>query len=251
MKTNNFFIILLLFVFYGCAKDKAEIIKENREFGLTLYNGAGFPEVSDKYVYPIVPGMEEWKIDYDIETTDPWQKFCQLPDSVLKTISTPGLIDALIFAPMFTALSSGLSSVPSLPTWNNQYRALNSAKELFQREDAGNALVAYYEFVCLDCIKSSRKELERLIGLEFLFTKQQILDKIGQENKKRAVTTLLANYKKSPDYDRILPMVYIMYADGYTPMMEYAKDNNDILNGYYGELTDLIVTYAKNYVNEK
>jgi len=254
MKTNKIFIILLLCVFCQCTKsDRPTIIGENLEFGLTLYSDACFPEVNDKYEYPVVPGMEEWNnLDYDIET--PWEKFCQLPDSVLKTISTAGLIDALIYAPLFTGFSM-ISSDGTALKWHRHYGAFNSAKELFQRENADDALVAYYELVRLNCIKSSSKDTERMEGLEMLFTKQQILDKMGHESKKQAIVALLANYKKFPDdLNRIFPMAFIMYADKYEPIVKYSQDNekefNCILNGYFYSFdqADLITSYAENYI---
>jgi len=265
-------MIILLIVFCGCANDmtieKDKIIKEDLEFDLTVYRGACFPEVSDKYVYPIVPGMEEWlEANQVIGGT---LIFNQLPDTVLKSISTTGLIDALIHAPLFVN-SGAFTNLNDLQWFLNEiYPKINSASELFNRKDAGDVLVAFYNYTCFDCIETligvepwvlgvSFYELwllRRIMGLEFLFTKQEILDKIGHEKKKEVVAALLAKYEQRPDYiNAIYPMVYLMFADEYAPIVKYSQEHDKefhfILNGYLNSSyqVDLIVSYAKSFIN--
>jgi hypothetical protein len=258
MKTDRLFIILSLFIICQCSKDVVNqdiLIEEDHNWGLILHDGACFPDVSDKYVYPIVPGMEEWNNLGCFET--PVEIFCQLPDSILKTISTSGLIDALIYAPMFTGFTV-ISNEVSVLKWHSQYGQFNSAEELFKRENAGDALVAYYKLVNLNRIKSQYAEYERLMGLEALFTKQQILDKMSHDKKKQAVAVLLTNYEQHNEESiRIFSMAFIMYADKYEPVIKYSKDNKNkfdyILNGYFYSLDqkDLIASYAKKFINDK
>jgi len=249
MKTNKW-IILLLLVFFQCTSG---IIIDN-EYDLSISPGNCFPETSDKYVYPIVPGMIEWQT----ANSDELLKFCQLPDDILKSISTPGLIDALIQAPLFTGFYL-LSSNASALKWHGHYELFNSAKELFLRKDAGSALVAYYKFVCFNCIDQpfgAYGDYERIAGLECLFTKQQILDSMEHIKKKEAVAALLANYKKCPDnVNSIFPMAHIMFADKYDPIVKYSSDHAEefqyILDGYFYSLdkqVDLIVSFAKKFV---
>ena len=173
MQMNKNWIILLFFVFCQCTND--ELTTFIGEDNVTISTGNYFPEVSDKYIYPIVPGMVEWQ---QLNSTEDAYKLCQLPYGVLKSISTAGLIDALIHAPLFTVFSF-ISSNSSALKWHAHYQDFNSAKELFKRKDAGNALIAYYKLVCFDCFADASdetyREIERLQGLEILFTKQEIL----------------------------------------------------------------------------
>ena len=256
MKTNKWIIILLLF-FCQCTKDKMS--EEESELRLSISPDACFPEVSDKYIYPVVPGMEEWKWDYNIE--DPYEKFCQLPDEVLRSISTPGLIDALIHAPLFTGFYL-LSSNASALKWHGHYTQFNSAKELFRRNDAGDALVAYYKLTCFDCVNPPvgvYGDYERMMGLEILFTKQEILDQIGHEKKKEAVASLLAKCEQCPGYSNsIFPMVYLMLADKYDPIVAYSVEHAEefqcIVDGYfysYVDQADLMISFAKSFINDK
>jgi len=255
MKSNKWLILILL-IFCRCANDKMTI-KENA-FNLSISPGACFPEVSDKYVYPIVPGMIEWQ---QIKSTDEAYKLCQLPDSVLKSISTPGLIDALIHAPMFTDFYN-LSDASSALKWFGHYEQFNCAKELFQRKDAGDALVTYFKLVCFDCVSPPfgyYGDFERIIGLQCLFAKKEILDKMGHEKKKEAVSELLANYEQySENWDSIVVMLHIMYEDEYDPLVKYFKENEDKYqhiikegNLFLSDPIDLFVLFAKSFINEK
>ena len=256
MKTNKL-IILLLLVFCGCAKDQMEKeIEFNVNFTISISPGTCFPEVSDKYVYPIVPGMIEWQT---AGSTDEVYGFCQLPEKLLKSISTPALIDALIHAPLFTGFYL-LSSNSSALKWHGHYQLFNSAEELFKRKDAGDALVAYYKLACFDCTDipvNIYGEYERMMGLEVLFTKQEIFDKIGHVKKKEVITNLLANYEQRPDYiNGIFPMAYLMFADEYAPVMTYSQEYPEkfqmILDGFFYSLdqVDLIISFAKNFIND-
>ena len=228
--------------------------REYNEFELILYSGSCFPEVSDRYVYPIVPGMVEWQ---QATSTDELYQFVQLPYDILESISTPGLIDALIHAPLFSAFW-GISSDGSAIEWHRQYERFNSAKELFQREDAGNALVAFYELANFGCEPVLREYL-KILGLEILFTKQEILDKMDQSKKKKAVAALLSKYENRPNHTHVIyPMLYLMYADNYEPIVEFslnhAKEFQTLLDGYsfsYPDPVDLIVSFAKSFINTK
>ena len=276
MKTNKLIIsLLLIFCFCRCTSGGIEeeeyneepIVEEN-EFNLTISPGACFPEVNDKYVYPVVPGMEEW-IEAN-KVLNGSLKLCQLPDSVLESISTPGLIDALIHAPEFTSgdyLFLGILSM--VRWWNYNYFRFNSARELFQREDAGDALVAYYKLVCSDCIETligvddwilSRSYYEsfiykRISGLEYLFIRPEILDNMEHIKKKEAVVAILGNYEQDEEPWHIFPLVYIMLADEYAPLVQYSQEYDEmfqsILNGYSYSGWEVVISFAKSYINEK
>lgn len=262
-------LLLALLVSISCEfkEENRNLISSDGSQITTRGSGTCFPEVVDKYVYPVVPGMEEW--NQAIYPDSPI-KFCQLPAGVLKSISTPGLIDALIHAPLFESFYM-LSSNTSALKWHQQYELFNSAGELFKRQDAGNALVAYYKLVCLDseCIRLSFTKSEtskpfdlfeleihhRMLGLECLFTKQEVLERMDHGKKKEAIAALLANYNDySENVNSIFPMAFIMYADKYAPMLEYARNHTEwfqaILNGYLYSVDDqvnLIISFAKDF----
>lgn len=254
MKTiTNKFAFLLLIFFYNC----------NNIENVQKPSNSCFPTANDPYVYPIVPGMQEWK---QFSSTDEAFLACQLPVRTLKSISTRGLIDALIFSPLFTG-SYLLSSSSPVDFWHRHYLRFNSGEELFKREDAGEALVSYYKEVDFKCVQvaggneshSLDKEFERLFGLEFLFTKQEIVDKIGHQKKQELVEAFLSKYEQDKErWPVIVPMAGIMLIDNYPPMVEYYQKNTElyresILSGYISsaEQSGLIVAIAKSFITEK
>ena len=267
MRTNKL-IILLLLVFCQCANDNNEASEKRCESiqydeFTTIFCGTTtdcFPVVSDKYAYPQTQGP--WIID--VSTEDPYDKFCQLPNDILKSISTPGLVDALIHAPYFTGFYL-LSDNSSTLKWHMHYGRFNSADELFKRKDADAALVAYYKLVCFDFVTAHytgiHEEYEKLLGLECLFTKQEILDKMNHEKKKEAVAAFLINCKKQDynDCNRIYPMAHIMLADEYEPIVkysqEYIEEFRNTLEGYdypsNPNQYDIIVSFAKEFIKDE
>ena len=263
MKTNKWIILFFLF-FCQCANDKM-IVDEN-EFNLTISPGACFPEISDKYIYS--DSKEDW-IEAN-QVIDGTLTLCQLPDDVLKSISTPGLIDALIHAPLFTTthLHTNLSALQ----WfrSEIYPKFNSASELLKRKDAGEALVAYYKLACLDCIEPLTgvdsfshccpgiSIQTRFNGLEYLFTIQEILDKMKHRKKQEAVAAILVNYERYMKYwNAIVPMAYIMLADEYKPIVKYFQEHNEtfsqfVLEGWGPEgHEDAIISFAKSFIKNK
>jgi hypothetical protein len=204
--------------------------------------------------------MEEW------QTSDDVFKLVQLPDQVLKTISTEGLIDATVLSPLFSSFFL-LSSSSPIEKWHRHYERFNSAEELFKRDDAGKALVKYYQAVSFDCIESSAGDenfrpldvYERIFGLEFLFTKQEILNKIEHQDKQMLVSTLLSKYEQKPErWMVIVPVAHIMFDDKYPPMVEYYQDNIELYDQSIGsgyvfstEQSDLIISFANSFINKK
>ena len=275
MKTNKW-MILLLFVFCQCANEnkktpeaeECETIQyeecETIQYDdlTTISCGDCFPEVSDRYVHP--PMSYE---DVPFFLNDPYNERFQVPDDVLKSLSTPGLIDALIQSPYVVFFDMLPSNPLEAVRWHERYEFFSCAGELFQRKDAGKALVVYHQLVKIDCLLSLPSEtfeegiersdgFQRLLMLECLFTKQEILDTMDHEMKKEAVVAFLENLKKDKGFDRIYPMAHIMLSDQYEPIVKYMQENDsDYWHIFYASccpsnsnLCAKIVDFAKDYV---
>jgi hypothetical protein len=257
-KLNSKPVFLILLLFCQCADSNM-----SGEGSLHVAPGVCLPEVSDRYTYSAVPGSKEWQTEDDVYT------LVQLPDRILKSISTLGLIDALANAPLFPGFTMVSSNSSPVITWHRHYERFNSAVELFQRKDAGNALVAYYKSTCFDCLDSFSDDdyegrhkrynmLETISGLGLLFTKQEILSQIGHREKQELVDDLLLKMEQMPNMRNILfiPMAWVMLDDEYPPIMEYYRNNTELYNDYIAwryvyseELADLIVSYAKSFID--
>ncbi len=242
---NNCNLILLTFILgiLSCSTEKIELDKNSC-----------YPSPNERYTYSVKPGTEQWK---QLKSVDEAFEICQLPDIVLKRISTEGLIDALVNSPMFTE-NYLYSSSNAITTWHRLYSKLNAAEELFKREDSGNVLVEYYKSIDLACINLSDntiEEKERLFGLEFLFTKSEILKKIDKQNKRELVKALLKNYDINKDnWFTVIAIASVLYNDNYTPLMEYYKKNTNLykMNIIYGYVDNnqskQLIFFAKQFV---
>lgn len=195
---KKIFLTVLFFVtvLYGC-KEKVEDTLQLPEAITCL------PDVADKYIYPITPGTVQW----NALEADEINKACQLPENVLKNISTKGLIrsflDVAILALEYDEEYDGKTFVStSLRNIYNMYSSINSVSELFNRSDAGNALLQFCEVIDFDCLKTMDILEERdyfsvrYAALIALFTHQEILDQLNDADKLKAVDLLMFNDKK-------------------------------------------------------
>lgn len=145
-------VISLACLFCQCDKnvkysDKNDIPTEE----LIITEGSCFPDVADKYVYPIKYKSDEW---YQLLRDGEILKACQLPDNVLKSISTLGLIRSFIDVPnSFRQQHLYSNRMPYIPL--GEIYSYNSSKELLTRKDAVKSLIAYYAVITLDCQKFS------------------------------------------------------------------------------------------------
>lgn len=242
---NKLTLVLLLLMAYSC--DKNHIVEPT---------SSCFPNVIDSYKYPITPGTNEWN---QLSSIDEAFQVCQLPEQTLKSISTKSLIDAIAHNPMFVGQYLLSSSCP-IETWNRLFSKLNCVQELFNRDASGEALIDYYKEIDFSCIKSnvwdSNNDFERLMGVEFLFTKQEILQQLNHQKKQELIQALLSNYiQKTDRLIVIIPMAWIMLNDNYQPMVEYYETNKQlyeqsILLGYVfsKEQSESIISIANNFI---
>ena len=228
---------------------------------LIITEGSCFPDVVDKYVYPITPRSE----GRETMTLEEQWKACQLPDDVLKSISSLGLIRSLYDMPRSISL---LYIGSSNPSGFSQARALpvrfNSVQELLTREDAASSLMTFYAATKLDCIESwstySSKVDCQLATLEYLFSFSEILDQLSREDKKKVVKKFLANYEiffqvrgSWPPCVRLMAaMIWVMYDD----MLPYfdekiltlAKWSHAGINIEVVDSIDDIIAFAKKFI---
>ena len=92
----------------------------------------------DAYNYPIKPGTEEWKA---LGGHDRMLESCQIPENILKNMSTKGLVETVLNYPLlfdmmaYNSIQFGYDQVVS---------KFNGLQELFNRKDAGIELFARY-----------------------------------------------------------------------------------------------------------
>lgn len=92
----------------------------------------------DAYDFPIRPGMPEWK---ELKTYTEILEAIQIPDDIVKDMSTLGLVETILNYP-------DLINILSHPTYQEGFQLIvgrfNGYQELISRPDAGNKLLDIY-----------------------------------------------------------------------------------------------------------
>jgi hypothetical protein len=95
-------------------------------------------KAKDAYVFPVRPGMPEWA---KFESGTEMAEACQIPEDILKTISTAGLVETCLNYPF-------LGDITATDTYQQGIEGVtmtfNGLQELFKRPDAGMMLIERY-----------------------------------------------------------------------------------------------------------
>jgi hypothetical protein len=222
---------------------------------LIITSGKCLPDASDRYVYPIVPGMQEW----NNASFEGRNRLSQLPDKKVKSLSTFALIQSLLEKPQLSLdfMVSSHSS-PVVTCYNRIYSSHNSVPELEKRSNTYEALIAYYESICWDCSITAGFDVLpfQLTVLEILFTREQILQPMDVDQKKHVVALLLENYKQESEIRgrgrvaSVTVMAWIMLDDNYSPFKTFHENNEMSKYEVYGNQMDDVILFAKNYISK-
>lgn len=157
MKKIMSLILAVMALLTAIPVNGAAIAEEISNSKIPLYT------VEKQYTYPITPGTtpEIWK---SFTTHQEMVDACQIPENIVKNMSTPELLVACTDYPLagdallFNTLSAGFSSV---------YQQFDAMQVLFERDDFSYELVKYVESVNL---KSLKKEAHiPAMKLSFIF----------------------------------------------------------------------------------
>jgi hypothetical protein len=256
MKRNKIttYTLFVFFVFFlvQCNKAKEDLTPYTTKDGLIIRPGNCLPDVKDKYVYRAFSQEEQ----ANIKTHDDFVNAGQIPENVLKEMSTLGLIRSLLDMPWLNStymLSSSTSPILKCAIILDHY---NIPKELFQRKDAFDALLLFYNAISVDCY-GSINDVERLnfgskyMTINVLLSRSEIISKQGHGEKQKAVAALLGNYMKNTSLGLsggiVEAMTHIMLEDNYPPVLEYRGEyESDYFVGQ--EQIDALVAIAKKYI---
>jgi len=223
---------------------------------LIIVPGTCIPDVADKYVYPIVPGTEKWN---NLGSEEEAIKACQLPDNVLKKISTLGLIRSFLDVPITFGFYHLYSVSCPISRINGIYSYNNSVKELLNRKDSGEALLLFFDALCFDCLETMDVTRRmyfsiQLAALEVFFAQQEILNQLDHENRQKVVAMLLTMYEQMQiinfdgfmDHASIYVIARVMYLSNYKPIIDLFGSKDKLC--YSSERVENIILYAKNFI---
>lgn len=159
---------------------------------------------SDVYNFPIKPGTEEWS---KLKSYDERLNAYNVPENILKEMSTDGLIETCLNYPEFrlvmtrNSIQEGYGYVKSI---------FNGFRELENRPDAGIKLLEKYKQLDPVKIKTFKKNLEKgrysfqFTYLELLLSQHNIVDKMSSEHRallgKHCVSIYELKQKYPEDY---------------------------------------------------
>ncbi|MCC5937638.1 MAG: hypothetical protein JJU34_10170 [Lunatimonas sp.] len=130
------------------------------------------------YDYPIRPGMEEWK---SLKTAEGRYGACQIPESILSTLTTRALAKTCLDFPLLFEVNAGNTLQDG---FRGVFKLFNGLQELFRRNDAGSSLIYIYNSMDTNNLENMN---ERQKGkLSFAFTYIELV--ISQDEIIRNIT---------------------------------------------------------------
>ena len=137
----NFFIFLLFTTLLtSCEKEKNPIPEEKISIPTDeeILGSVIKPQIIDEYIYPIQPGTPAWA---ELKTYAAKVEAVRIPDSILKVISTWGLVESCFKYPLYIDFSAFNDQVKYI---NDLEQTNNGFKELLSRDDAPLVLLYFY-----------------------------------------------------------------------------------------------------------
>ena len=134
---------------------------------------------NDAYEFPITPikTPEKWK---EFQTHQEMLDACQIPDEMLKNISTEGLIETCINYPMsldfmlYDSFQMGFDTV---------YDNFNGLQELYQRQDCIEKLIDFFVSINLNKLKRIEKPTLIYRFSCMLISRDDVISKINDEQQ--------------------------------------------------------------------
>ncbi|MEP6713706.1 MAG: hypothetical protein ABJA37_14865 [Ferruginibacter sp.] len=255
---NKLFYGSLLFLFLasaGCKKTKE-----------CMYN---YPLVAaDKYIYPVKPGSAEWNAagasgigqSYPL---DPIYKLCQIPENILQSMSTLGLIQSLEENPCMVNM---LLRDNSKQGRDEVLSRLNVSWILNKRADAGTNIIKYYESKDPNIISCIGVDYDKFLYATnwFFFnmvcTQDSILNQLDSPKKRKFAKIINEKFNTQLQYPKffewsktssILLMSQLMISDNFQPYL-VALQANPNLNFFAetGALVDDFYPIVLNFTNQ-
>jgi hypothetical protein len=158
---------------------------------------------TDAYDYPIKPGTDEWKA---LGSHDEMLQACQIPESILKDMSTAGLVETVLNYPLlldymaYDSRQYGLDMVVS---------HFNGLQELFNREDAGTELLARYRTMDPAAIDNDWTDVEKgsysfsFQDIEALLAQEPILTNLTEAQRQELLTEAIAKYQAKQQHAEV------------------------------------------------
>jgi len=224
-------------------------------------------ERSTPYDYPVKPGTKEWEA---FTSRDQKQEACQIPQSILSSMSTPDLLETCLSYPLYgdimayDRVQEGFDYVES---------GFNGLQELLKRNDVGAALIEKYEMMDPDAIDSTWTSVKKgnyslkFFFIEILLAQDEVINNLSKNERiqllRESQKKLAAKQKKPEVYgcmglkNNVLLMGRIMLREDYAPFVQLVTKDTK-LSGILKNAAPIskeymkeIVKYTEEYLKQK
>lgn len=158
---------------------------------------------TDAYDFPVKPETAAWKA---FTTHDEMLKACQIPESILRTMSTAGLVETILNYPLLGDMKAYNSIQQGFDTVAVQF---NGLPELLNRKDAGTELLARYRTMVPATIKDDWTLLQKglyaasIENIEILLAQDVILHNLIETQCQDLIKEATAKYQAKQKYGQI------------------------------------------------
>lgn len=222
----------------------------------------------DAYDYPIKPGTEEWR---QLTTSEERVAAFQIPDDILNSMSTEGLIESVLNNPFYVEIY--LANVPQ-QGFNSFYDEFSSVQVLMQRSDLAEKLIERYNQMDPSCNENNwpslggagRNNNFAFSFIELLIAQRAVLEQIIDNQETKPFLQLVLNKYEEKilnDYSdtgltySMLICGRMMYLSDYAPFIEECNNNNHVKGLVYSahtscsnDILDNIYNYTNNFLGE-
>ena len=168
-----------------------------------------------EYQFPLRPGMAQWKT---LKTHDEMLAVLQIPDNILKSISTEDLIKTSLNYPLFIDIWAYDNMKEGFEQMRKDF---NGFEELLKREDTFIKLLKTYSTMEPSIIEEKNTLPEKGIytaefcKIEILLTQQELYSKLSHDDKQSFLKEIVSKHGKMinyPEFDirSIESNVYLM-----------------------------------------
>ena len=262
------FLLFGFFGFYGC-KDKEELkIEKNETIASGLDktpktragDGYGYTTPEDKYKFPDISGMNDWSRPNIIqERIDA----LQMPEGVLATISTAGLLETCLEFPYLLDI---LHFNDFQQGFNCLVKNFNGFREILKRPDLPPALINKYygmgidikELPALSLVEQGMFSFRHFV-LEFMLAQDVVINNLNEAQEEALFLLTMERKELLNSYPEIFSAMHkaptaLLYAKKMTNDNQVRADMKNAVSAFIQApmlVNKDVINYLNDYINVK
>lgn len=233
----------------------------------TSNNTNNSSNTTDAYEFPVRPGMSEWAA---FTSHTEMVEACQIPESILRDISTAGLVETVLNYPLaidiwaFSSTQTGFGAI---------IYEFNGIRELLSREDAATELIEKYCSLDITIVNEEWEPLARsefVLGtvayIEIILAQDEIISKMTDDEKRDLIAEALVKSAQKSQHSDVygaIEQMYttwiiarVLYQENYAPFMQKVEESEDLqyfLDGGTSicfDVSDEIISAAQEFLSQ-